>query len=70
MISRPMHGTPYIPYRGTRTSDAPITPLPYQSTLGPHGGYPAPIIRTKSFAFGPRLLPPVNKIVGPPRLYG
>ncbi len=70
MISRPMQGQAYIVNPGVRTNNSPIMPLPYQSTIAPHGGYPAPIIRTKSFAFAPRILPPVNKVVGPPRLYG
>lgn len=68
MITRPMHFIPDEPERGH--SDATMTPLAYHSTMGPHGGYPAPIRRTKSYAFAPRLLPPVNKVVGPPRLYG
>lgn len=51
-------------------SDAPLTPLPYMTTNGPHGGYPHPIIRRKSFAFNPGKLPPVNTIRGMPRLYG
>lgn len=63
-----MYPTPPIPELGH--SDAALHPLAYQSTLGPHGGYPAPIIRTKSFGFRPRLLPPVNKVYGSPRLYG
>lgn len=51
-------------------SDEPLQPLPYTMTNGPRGGYPMPIRRTKSFGFGPRLLPPVNLVKGPPRLYG
>ena len=68
MISRPLYAAPPPPDLGH--SDAPLTPLPYQSTLGPHGGYPAPVRRTKSMSFRPRPLPPVNHVVGPPRLYG
>ena len=68
MITRPMAPRPPEPELGH--SDAALHPLKYQSTLGPHGGYPMPIRRTKSYAFNPRILPPVNKVTGPPRLYG
>jgi hypothetical protein len=68
MISRPMHAAPPLPYLGH--SDAPLQPQPWQFTHGPHGGYPAPVRRTKSFSFGPRNLPPVNLVRGGPRLYG
>ena len=68
MITRPMPGRPEVFPRGH--SDEPMSVLPHQQTNGPHGGYPAPIRRTKGFAFRPRLLPPVNKIKGSPRLGG
>ena len=68
MITRPMpFAHPSFP---SGHSDAPLTPLPFQHKLGAHGGYPAPIRRTKMFGFNPGQLPPVNKVVGPPRLYG
>lgn len=68
MITRPMAARPVLTDRGH--SDATLTPLRHQHTLGPHGGWPGPIRRTKSFGFGPGVLPPVNKISGSPRLYG
>ena len=68
MISRPMTPAPPMPELGHQ--NAALAPLAWQYTNGPHGGYPAPLRRTKSFALGPRKLPPVNKIAGPPRLYG
>jgi len=68
MITRPMAPMPVMFTKGH--SESALTPLDYTQSNGPHGGYPHPIIRTKSFAFGPRNLPPVNKIVGPPRIYG
>ena len=68
MITRPMQGQPPVKAKGH--SEEPLQPQPWQSTNGPHGGYPMPIRRTKSYAFNPRILPPVNKVVGPPRLYG
>ncbi len=68
MITRPMNFVPDAPALGH--SDATLTPLPYQHSAGVRGGYPAPIRRTKSYAFAPRPLPPVNKVQGPPRLYG
>lgn len=68
MISRPMYPAPPLPELGH--SDAALHPLTYHDTMGPTGGYPAPLIRTKSFGFRPGGLPPVNLIKGPPRLYG
>ncbi|MDE1822649.1 MAG: hypothetical protein KGI98_17570 [Euryarchaeota archaeon] len=50
--------------------DETFGPLEHTQTLGPTGGYPAPIIRRKMFAFNPRPLPPVNRIRGGPRVYG
>lgn len=68
MITRPMHATPVLFQKGH--SDSALHPQDYTMSNGPHGGYPHPIIRTKSYGFNPRLLPPVNKVVGPPRIYG
>ncbi len=69
MITRPMHAPPVLDaHRGH--SDATMTPLRYLESMGPHGGYPAPVRRTRAFAFNPRVLPPVNVVSGPPRLYG
>jgi hypothetical protein len=45
-------------------------PLPYTEVRPGAAGRPAPIRRTRSFSFRPGGLPPVNKIVGHPRLYG
>ena len=68
MITRPMYPPPPLPELGHQ--NAALAPLTYHDTFGAHGGYSAPIRRTKSFGFGPRNLPPVNRISGPPRLYG
>lgn len=69
MISRPLppvHANLYSHDGG----DTALHPLRYQGDVHSSGGYPAPIIRTKSYAFRPGFLPPVNKVSGPPRLYG
>ena len=68
MITRPMSPPPPLPELGH--SDAALHPLQYNETLGPNGGYPAPIRRTKMFTFRPGALPPVNLVRGGPRLYG
>jgi hypothetical protein len=62
MITRPMPATPKLMWRGH--SDATLTPLRHTQTVGPRGGWPAPIRRTKSFGFAPGALPPVNKVIG------
>ena len=67
MISRPM--PPANPILFSHDGgDAALHPLKYQATTV-HGGYPAPIKRTKSFGFAPGKLPLVNLVRGGPRLY-
>lgn len=68
MITRPMYPAPPLPELGHQ--NAALAPLSYHETMGPNGGYPAPLRRTKMFSFGPRHLPPVNLVRGGPRLYG
>jgi len=68
MISRPMPPADGIRYSHDG-GDAALHPLKYQFTHGAHGGYPAPVRRTKSFGFSPGRLPLVNLVRGGPRLY-
>lgn len=66
MITRPMKAP--APAASLGHSEAPIQPQRWQTprTKTPN----APLRRTSAFAFHPRVLPPVNKITGFPRLYG
>ena len=68
MITRPMHGPSPLQFSHDG-GDAALHPLRYQSATGTNGGYPGPVVRTKSFGFRPRILPPVNLVRGGPRLY-
>ena len=68
MISRPMHGGLPVVAPSTSTPGATLHQLSYLQTHGKHTL--TPVRRTKSFGFRPRLMPPVNKVVGPPRMYG
>jgi hypothetical protein len=68
VITRPMQERPVLMWRGH--SEATLTPQRYLHSLGAKSGYLGPIRRTRSFAFAPTMLPPVNKVTGSPRLYG
>jgi len=65
MVSRPMNAMPPsgMP-RGH--SEAPMQFFQHPRTVGME----RPIIRTASWTFRPRILPPVNVVRGSPRLYG
>ena len=68
MITRPMRAPLSLPHLGH--SEEPLQPVRYHSTNGPSAGYTAPIRRTASFAFAPRVLGPKTTVRGMPRPNG
>lgn len=59
--------TPHYVNEDPGHSESPMSPHPYHSA---YTQSPGAILRQPMFAFAPRILPPVNKVQGPPRLYG